>query len=449
MAEKTGSRKVLRIGVIQDGKIVRERVMKGGESVTVGESPKASVVFPKTHLPAEFVIFKWTGREYVLRFTEGMKGKIDRIGAANAVVALQQLRDDPTVSRSDGVWSYTLTEQDRGKLTIDQVTILFQFVAPPAPANVSTQVADFRPRLMQEDDPVFLGFLGLWGAMGVMLGLWVAFTEPPELTLDNAPEIARLIVPPKIEEPPPVEAEPQPDAAEPTKTAESSKPAPSAGDPSKAPGATKGTSSERKGEMIANNALLAALIGTTGEGHTGVEVEDVLGKNQGLGNVDEALRGAAGATTDAAGAGYKAGAGGKGGAATIDEIGGLGGGQGGVGSGGAAAASLKISASAGDGSMEELKGDKATVTKTVRSYAGQIKYCYESRLKSVPGLGGRVEVGWTIEPTGTVSGVYTVSNDTGDAELAKCIEGKIRRWKFPPETEGDVSWPFLLSAKGG
>ncbi len=446
MAEKSRSNKVLRIGVIQDGKIVRERVMKGGESVTVGESPKASVVFPKTHLPADFVIFKWTGKEYVLRFTEQMKGKIDRIGAANAVVALQNLRDDPSVSRTDGVFSYPLTEQDRGKLTIDQVTILFQFVAAPAAVAVSTQVTDFRPRLMQDDDPVFLGFLGLWGAMGIMLGLWVAFTEPPELTLDNAPQLARLIVPPKIDVPPVVEAEVP---AEPTETA-AAKPAPTASSSEAAKGVAKdpGSASERKGEITAESKLLAALIGTTGEGKTGMEVQDVLG-NGNSGNVDDALRGAVGSTTDAAGAGYKAGAGGRGGAATIDEIGGLGGGQGGVGTGGAAAATLKVSASAGEGSMEELVGDKATVTKTVRGYAGQVKYCYESRLKAVPGLGGRVEIGWSIEGTGAVSGVYTVSNDTGDAELAKCIEGKIRRWKFPVETEGDVSWPFLLSAKGG
>ena len=241
---------------------------------------------------------------------------------------------------------------------------------------------------------------------------------------------------------PPVAPEP---SAEPVKTAEA-KPEAAASASKEAKSQTR---DEKKGEIIASSKLLIALIGTTGEGHTGMEVEDVLGRNQGLEGVSEALKGANGATTDASGEGYKAGAGGKGSAATIDEIGGLGGGQGGAGTGGAAAAALKVSASAGDGSMEELVGDKASVTKTVRSYAGQIKYCYESRLKSVPGLGGRVEIGWSIEPTGIAAGVYTVSNDTGDAELAKCIEGKIRRWKFPSETQGDVSWPFLLTAKGG
>jgi len=446
MAKESKQGKVLRIGVIQDGKIVQERLMKAGEAVVVGESSKASVVFPKTHLPPEFTLFQWTGKEYVLQFTEAMKGKIDRVGAANAVVALQNLREDPSVQRAGGVFSYPLTEQDRGKLSIDQVTILFQFVAPPiAAAPTPALQTDFRPRLLQEDDPVFLGFLGLWGAMGVLLGLWVSFTEPPEVTLDSAPELARLVVPPKVEEPPPVDDQPEAPTEKPEEAP--SDEAPAEEQPAKGPAQDQTSSDARKSELIAQSKLLSALIGTTGEANSGMVVEDTLGGTS-LGNVDEALKGALGATTDAAAAGYKAGAGGKGTAATIDEIGGLGGGKAGVG-GGSVAATLKASVNTGDGAMDELVGDKATVTKTVRGFSGQIKYCYESRLKVVPDLGGRVEIGWSIGDDGSVSGVYTVSNDTGDAELAKCIEGKIRRWKFPASASGDVQWPFVLRAQGG
>ena len=55
MASQTQPAKVLRIGIIQDGKIVRERLIKPGESVKVGESARNTFVFPKTSLPrAEF-----------------------------------------------------------------------------------------------------------------------------------------------------------------------------------------------------------------------------------------------------------------------------------------------------------------------------------------------------------------------------------------------------------
>jgi expansin (peptidoglycan-binding protein) len=70
-------------------------------------------------------------------------------------------------------------------------------------------------------------------------------------------------------------------------------------------------------------------------------------------------------------------------------------------------------------------------------------------LKAVPNLQGRIEIGWSVFD-GQVSGVYVVSNSTGDSELAGCIEKKIRRWRFPAgKVEGDISWPFVFKAKKG
>jgi hypothetical protein len=48
-------KKVLRIGIILDGKIVQERIFGPGDSVTIGESSKSTFVIPKTSLrQAEF-----------------------------------------------------------------------------------------------------------------------------------------------------------------------------------------------------------------------------------------------------------------------------------------------------------------------------------------------------------------------------------------------------------
>jgi hypothetical protein len=437
MAEKPKSAKVLRIGILQDGKIVQERLIKTGESVTLGESPKATFVVPKTHLPgAEFAVFQWTGKGYVLRFTEQMKGKIDRVGAANATYALNALREDPAVQRANGVFSYPLTDSDRGKIGVDQVTVLFQFVAPQAAAAASpTHAMDFRPRLLQDDDGVFLGFLMIWGVMASFLGLWVAFTDPPELTLDSID--VRTIIPPKIEEPEEVVVAPEPEKT-PEKEAESA-----AADPGAAKEAEAAAQRERTEEAA---KLLAGLIGTTGESANGDVVEDVLGQS-GLGDVNDALAKAGAMTGDAGAAGYKAGQGGKGDATTIDGIGTLGG-TGGAGAGGDVTKLLKPKVTTGSGNVSELTGDQNEVSKVVKTNAGQLRYCYENQLKTNPGLGGRVEIGWTVEENGTTSGVYTINNETGDATLATCIEGKIRRWRFTPGgATGDVSWPFVFTAK--
>ena len=129
MAADAGKNKVLRIGIIKDGKIAEERLVKVSETVTVGESAKNTFVFGKTHLPkAEFPIFQWDGSGYVLRFTEKMKGKVS---AGGAVVSLVKLRKDPTITTNGGVWELKLTSQDRGKVTVDGMTVLFQLVAPP------------------------------------------------------------------------------------------------------------------------------------------------------------------------------------------------------------------------------------------------------------------------------------------------------------------------------
>jgi len=61
-------------------------------------------------------------------------------------------------------------------------------------------------------------------------------------------------------------------------------------------------------------------------------------------------------------------------------------------------------------------------------------------------LGGRVEVSWTVDG-GRVEGLYITSNTTGDRELAECLEKKIRRWRFPVETQGEVTWPFDVVSK--
>ncbi len=82
----------------------------------------------------------------------------------------------------------------------------------------------------------------------------------------------------------------------------------------------------------------------------------------------------------------------------------------------------------------------------VNRYTGQLKYCYDKRLLANPSLSGRVEIGWSLAG-GAVEGLYIVTNSTGDQDLAQCVMNKIRRWKFPSDMVGDVSFPFVFTAK--
>lgn len=431
--------KVLRIGIIQDGKIVQERLIKAGEPVTIGDSPKNTFVIPKAALPSSsFTIFKPSGKGYVLQFDAKMRGKISSGGA---VIALQKASEDPQVTKKDGIAQLPLTEQDRGKIQVDSVTVLFQFVPPPPVKSVKPiQQMDFRPRLLQEDDPVFIGFLGVWSALGLVLAFWVWRTEPVALTLDDVQErFVKLVETPKVEEPPPVELppEPEPDAgpSQATEAQTQMRNASNASDRARA-------ESARKDEMINSSKLLLKLIGTQGESSNGMVANLWSDEEQGLGNIDQALQGTAGATTDA-GAATRVGNAGGTGAANIGEIGGIGGGQAGS---VAVAVTVKPKVSSGTGSVAAT-GDENQIKSTVAKFSGQLQYCYEKQLKAVPSLEGRIEVGWSVANGAVTGSPYIISNTTGDAELADCVTKKIRRWTFPADVEGDMSWPFLFQQK--
>lgn len=449
MAANTQLAKVLRIGIIQDGKIVQERLIKAGENVTVGESSKNSFVFPKTSLPeAEFAIFTFDkNKGYFLTFTEVMKGKISSGGA---VVGLEKLRSDPSITRVGGHWQVPLTEKDRGKVTIDNVTILFQFVPPPPVQAVKPiQAMDFRPRLLEEDDPIFLGFLAVFTALGTVLAIYVSNTEPREVKLEQVPErFTKMLLPkeePKdLKDPPKEEPKDDPNAR-PTKTEEAKAEGPAAERPKMAPKNTVEGAKQAealKQEMMQNNLMLKMLV-TRGEG-SGTAENLWSDDDNGMGDIDAALAGGASgvAIGTAENRGLRTGSGGGTGDVDIGALAGTGGG----GSATVAAGpkvQVRGNVEAGEGEIPEEVGDAGGVKKIVRSNSGQLKYCYEQRLKVKPTLEGRVEMEWVVSGQ-AVTSVTVAYNGTGDEELATCIKRKIRQWRFPADVEGTFTWPWVF-----
>jgi len=449
MASQARQAKVLRIGVIQDGKIVQERLIKAGESVSVGESAKNTFVLPKAQPPsADFVLFRSAGRGYSLQFTDKMKGKISSGGA---VVALQKMAGDPSVSRKGDTMQLPLAEQDRGKIKIQDVTVLFQFVAPPPVTAVRPiQQMDFRPRLIEDDDPVFLGFLAIWSALAMVLVIWVWNTPVREVTLTDIPDrFAKIVL---AEEPPvPEEVVVEPEEVDGTAIEREVEEVPEPtvhGDKDKEEPKSEAQQiqeeEEKKAELIANSPLLLKIIGTTGESQGGV-VENLFSDDElGLGDIDKALDQTAGVTLNSGDAGLREGRAGGNDSADIGDLKGVGGGQAASVSGPVVTLKPRVTAQSG---QIDASGDESAIKGVVRKYSGQLTYCYEKRLKTVPTLGGRIEVGWTVSG-GSVSGApYVVANTTGDAELASCITQKIRRWSFPADVDGDLSWPFVFQQK--
>lgn len=432
--------KLLRIGIIQDGKIVQERLIDAGESVTVGESSKNTFVFPKTSLDAsEFTLFQAGPKGYQLRFTRAVRG---RVHAGGQPVTLQKALGEAQAG------ALALGPEDRGKLTIDDITILFQFVTPPPVAAVKpVEAGAFRPRLFDDDDPAFFGFLGLWSLLAAVFLVFVANAERRQYSIDDLPDrFVRIVLSPTERDTPPPEREdtPEPEVVRPEVVETPRREEIVQAEPERSTPDREMTLEEAqrqqevREEVLAENALLRNLIGTTGESRR--VVEEIWSGDGGLGDLGSALADAGDVRADDTDGPRTGGTSGRGEAARV-AVAGVGGGTADV-SGGPA---FEAVVSTGKGSLETFTGDVSALSGVIQANVGQLRYCYESRLKVNSRLAGRVEVGWTIENRRAV-GIYVVANTTDDAELADCIVRRLARWDFPDGADGDVDgYPFIFS----
>ena len=127
VAQQTGP-KVLRIGLVQAGRVIEERIIKQRTSVSIGQSEKSTFVVPTPNIPPQFKLFELVGNDYYLNFLDGMTG---RVALATGISDLAGLRGQ--AKRVGPAYQIRLTEEARGKVVIGDITFLFQFVAPPPP----------------------------------------------------------------------------------------------------------------------------------------------------------------------------------------------------------------------------------------------------------------------------------------------------------------------------
>ena len=122
--------KILRIGIIQGGRIVEERLVRKRENISIGQSARNMFVVPSDALPRHWLMFEITPRGYVAHFADAMDA---RIAVGNEIISLAQLKQAGKIRRRGHSWLMLLDERSRGKITVGDMTILFQFVTPPPP----------------------------------------------------------------------------------------------------------------------------------------------------------------------------------------------------------------------------------------------------------------------------------------------------------------------------
>ncbi len=464
---KTVGPKVLRIGVIQGGKIIEERIVRKRETVTVGGSERNHFVISAQAVGARFELFQLVGSDYILNFTEQMTG---RVGLPAGVQSLEQLRTSGAARNAGAHFQVKLTDNSRGKVVIGDTTLLFQFVTPP-PVQPRPQLpAAARGGFAKSIDWMFTAFV-MFSFMS-HFGL-VVYLENADWPIDEGinvipEEYAKFIL---VEDKPP-EPEPEPEVKSndpaPSQEPAAEKPAKSQESQPKGEEKPAGETAEEKAAAVADasarmaeeaaSAAEALLLGAlSAEG--GGALADVLAGGAVTGNAEDVLAQAAGVgvATGSAGGTLRTRAGGG----TGDRTSGLGGLSAAAGAGkivgeGGAITEKTVKGridGAKDADMEGGTGDfdAKLVVAQFKARMRAIQICYEQQLRRNPGLQGKVTVQFTIEQSGSVSKATATENTTNDPAVAACVTDTVRRFRFNPGPEGGsvtFSYPIVFAPQG-
>lgn len=171
----------------------------------------------------------------------------------------------------------------------------------------------------------------------------------------------------------------------------------------------------------------------TGEGDgSGVGEGAIVGpgggrsaRGSGEGGMDASLIGGAGSGIGGGGASSIGGGGGPGGGVDIDVN--------------------AIADAAGGGGPRDDSRTGAAIQTVIRQNLGPIKFCYERELKLNPKLEGALRIRLTIAANGRVQNAEIAGDTIGNANLARCVQGRIRAWKFEPasgESVVTITLPF-------
>ncbi len=461
MAEKAQQR-ILRVGIVHEGRIIEERLIKKRVDVTVGASPKCTFILPIANLPDSYRLFVLERGRYHLRFTAGMTG---RISVGDRLMELKELKDSNLVRRSGNYFLLPLDDSSRGRLVFGEVSLLFQFVVPPPPVpKLELPAAAKGGVLSRIDTPLFLALMASLivqvGGVGGVQYWWRTtgqfqvkkgkpYADAYELL---KAEVVRRLPPekPKTE----VAGTGAGEATEEASSEEVAEKTPTRRPQRSAGNAESAEDQYRKKLAKVRNTTILRHLGGYGSGPDAIQGAGVE-HGAAAARLTSAweTRGVEVAGAGAPPSGFRAGppGAGSGQGTTYEKLG-----RDEMGptrpsaqvAGGQREEEIKVRIR--EGTLGDQTGigriDKAAVESVFRRRMSAIRVCYERSLKVNPDVEGKVTIRFTIGRAGTITDIQVTENTTGDASIGTCIAQKVRTWRFSPPDEGEVtfSYPFLL-----
>ena len=444
-----GRPRILRIGVLLGGKIVEERLIRERTSVSIGQSMKNTFSIPVEGLPLEFTLFALDQGKYYLRFLGKMDGRVS--DASGNVQTLDALKGRGAQQAGE-YWQVPLTDTSRGKLSLGDLTVLFQFVTEPPRQPKPMLPASVRGSFADRIDPRLSVILGSSIVLHFAVVIWALVTDVPvdrtmaerAYNLTFKQDTYQVDVTEPTPTPTPTDAGSGAGSAA-SETPAKPDPKPAGGDskPSTKPD-TGNDGGRNQGDSVAmaeEAKQFADLL--TGEGANGTSTGDMSSRRPGadLGQQISAVKdsgkevavggGAGRGTRDEGGPRVGTGSGPK-----IDGPGGTTSAGGGKGDEKAPDGRISVS--------DKQTFDDSTLTpdivlqKIQSAYMAGLKRCYKTYLAKDASARGKVTLDLTVNETGrTVSG--KAKGFAGEVDT--CIQGLMTSWRFPipKDKDGDAT----------
>ena len=432
--------RIIKVGILRDGKMAAERVLKGGQKLSVGTDPSSTFQLMGEGAPKNLDVLVAEGDQFFLVVDPEIRGKV---AIPQGLLDLERYADKIQDLEDPADHFIKLDLKSKGKIAIGDCTILFQVMATPPQPPIRTMPKDMKGGYVNRMDVSFVLILVLSALLHLGMIQYVN-ALPISETLSNA-ETKRFMIKVtdvKITDIPPeeevLEDKPLGDEKEKEKKKDDK------GKKSKAGGSGNGEA-EEKG--VETKGLLALITADSGSGSVANLINE-LGTDSGIKDIVGRISGIN--VAKAGDALTRKGDGGSG-VSTVD-AGSLGrtGSSSGVGTGKKKTHIVKAKVSSSGGVSGSLSA--TSVRGKIRRYVGGIRYCYERELKSDPTLSGKVSVSFSIDGSGGVAGCSVSANTLGNASVGSCVCRRINRWKFDPPEDGgssSVNYTFIFTPAAG
>jgi hypothetical protein len=452
---KASHSRTLRVGLIQGGRIIEERLVRSLKNVSIGQSPRNSFVVSSASLPRQYEVFEHRSERTFLKFAAGMDG---RVSVGGGVRTLTQIREGGAARRAGDWWVLPMDPTSRGKLVIGDVTLLFQFVPAPPVAPRAQLPATIRGTLAGRMDGMFSTVTGATFVLALIFGIYAEVTPKPKPTMSKKlkqlvqgemkrehpkPEKPKTPMDVKTDDMGPKEPDAPVVATGPAGKGDKDKDKPKGSgklakgtDEYKAKMAELTTFSLNTGEDKMKSIAIAGKCSTPEECRNAIAGEDHLKSGVGVGDLDDRAKSSSAAGGQGVhGSGPSSGSGGQRGL-----VGGGGKGGKGVGVSGTGTDSGSHAMEPGMAAPPMISGmvtsfvpppmieggAGAQIRAKIRARVYGLRSCYNRALIDNAKLQGSVKISFVIMPNGRLSNVNVESGMGGG--IVSCVKGLVGNW---------------------